>query len=178
MPFCLFRLLALHMNRISQVRARHADRRRSGPSGNRQQCQKCLGLGHWTFECKGERVYVSRPSRTEQIKKGRKLQEVREMKPPEMIDYEKKLELLRKKKGEKHDEGKSLEHRRSSTSSNDDSSSSDSSSESGNTSSSEEEYDSEVEARRRRRLLLLLKRKRESQSSADSESDVESTARG
>ena len=28
-------------------------------------CQKCLQLGHWTYECKNERVYSSRPSRTQ-----------------------------------------------------------------------------------------------------------------
>ncbi|KAG6545782.1 hypothetical protein Mapa_012743 [Marchantia paleacea] len=33
-----------------------------------QQCQKCLEIGHWTFDCKNERVYVSRPSRTQQLK--------------------------------------------------------------------------------------------------------------
>jgi len=27
-------------------------------------CQRCLKSGHFTFECKNERKYVSRPSRT------------------------------------------------------------------------------------------------------------------
>lgn len=27
-------------------------------------CQKCLKTGHWTFDCTGERVYRSRPTRT------------------------------------------------------------------------------------------------------------------
>ncbi|KAF6147304.1 hypothetical protein GIB67_009787 [Kingdonia uniflora] len=36
--------------------------------GNSSQCQKCFGKGHWTFECKNERVYISRPSRTQQLK--------------------------------------------------------------------------------------------------------------
>ncbi|KIK69528.1 hypothetical protein GYMLUDRAFT_152100 [Collybiopsis luxurians FD-317 M1] len=30
-------------------------------------CQKCLGTGHYTYECKGSRPYISRPSRTEQL---------------------------------------------------------------------------------------------------------------
>ncbi|TBU47769.1 zinc knuckle-domain-containing protein [Dichomitus squalens] len=30
-------------------------------------CQKCLGTGHFTYECKGQRPYVSRPSRTQQL---------------------------------------------------------------------------------------------------------------
>ncbi|WOL03266.1 zinc finger CCHC domain-containing protein 10-like [Canna indica] len=32
------------------------------------QCQKCYQAGHWTYECKNERVYISRPSRTQQLK--------------------------------------------------------------------------------------------------------------
>lgn len=30
-------------------------------------CQKCLGTGHFIFECKSTRPYVSRPSRTEML---------------------------------------------------------------------------------------------------------------
>ncbi|KAF6144550.1 hypothetical protein GIB67_006042 [Kingdonia uniflora] len=36
--------------------------------GISSQCQKCFEKGHWTFECKNERVYISRPSRTQQLK--------------------------------------------------------------------------------------------------------------
>lgn len=36
--------------------------------GGGSQCQKCFETGHWTYECKNERVYVSRPSRTQQLK--------------------------------------------------------------------------------------------------------------
>ncbi|KAL0685819.1 hypothetical protein Bca4012_052667 [Brassica carinata] len=36
--------------------------------GGGSQCQKCFQTGHWTYECKNERVYVSRPSRTQQLK--------------------------------------------------------------------------------------------------------------
>ncbi|KAK4745587.1 hypothetical protein SAY87_011899 [Trapa incisa] len=32
------------------------------------QCQKCYQPGHWTYECKNERVYISRPSRTQMLK--------------------------------------------------------------------------------------------------------------
>ncbi|KAH8104563.1 zinc knuckle-domain-containing protein [Cristinia sonorae] len=32
-------------------------------------CQKCLGTGHYTFQCKNSRPYLSRPSRTEQLEK-------------------------------------------------------------------------------------------------------------
>lgn len=36
--------------------------------GSTAQCQKCFQSGHWTYECKNERVYISRPSRTQQLK--------------------------------------------------------------------------------------------------------------
>ncbi|RYR30776.1 hypothetical protein Ahy_B01g055542 [Arachis hypogaea] len=36
--------------------------------GGSAQCQKCFQSGHWTYECKNERVYMSRPSRTQQLK--------------------------------------------------------------------------------------------------------------
>ncbi|XP_010524734.1 PREDICTED: zinc finger CCHC domain-containing protein 10-like [Tarenaya hassleriana] len=44
---------------------------KSGPSAigrSASQCQKCFQTGHWTYECKNERVYISRPSRTQQLK--------------------------------------------------------------------------------------------------------------
>ncbi|KAF3784020.1 Zinc finger CCHC domain-containing protein 10 [Nymphaea thermarum] len=37
-------------------------------AGGAAQCQKCFQAGHWTYECKNERVYISRPSRTQQLK--------------------------------------------------------------------------------------------------------------
>lgn len=32
-------------------------------------CQKCLEMGHWTYECTGKRKYVHRPTRTTEMKK-------------------------------------------------------------------------------------------------------------
>ena len=34
----------------------------------KQQCQKCLQFGHWTYECMNEPVYLYRPSRTQLFK--------------------------------------------------------------------------------------------------------------
>ncbi|KAI0732006.1 zinc knuckle-domain-containing protein [Fomitopsis betulina] len=34
-------------------------------------CQRCLGTGHFTYECKGSRPYISRPSRTQQLENPR-----------------------------------------------------------------------------------------------------------
>lgn len=36
-------------------------------------CQKCLGTGHFIFDCKGSRPYVSRPSRTQQLEQAKAL---------------------------------------------------------------------------------------------------------
>ncbi|KAI0345748.1 hypothetical protein BDW22DRAFT_1325090 [Trametopsis cervina] len=36
-------------------------------------CQKCLGSGHFTYQCKSTRPYVSRPSRTQQLENPRLL---------------------------------------------------------------------------------------------------------
>ncbi|CCM01877.1 uncharacterized protein FIBRA_03948 [Fibroporia radiculosa] len=36
-------------------------------------CQKCLGTGHFTYECKSSRPYISRPSRTKQLENPRVL---------------------------------------------------------------------------------------------------------
>ncbi|KAF9428157.1 Alkaline ceramidase 3 [Podila epigama] len=41
-----------------------------------QQCQKCLEYGHYTYDCKGSRVYSARPTRTQQLKKPLKRIEV------------------------------------------------------------------------------------------------------
>lgn len=41
-----------------------------------QQCQKCLEYGHYTYDCKAERVYTARPTRTQQLKKPLKRHEV------------------------------------------------------------------------------------------------------
>ncbi len=30
-------------------------------------CQKCLQKGHWTYQCKNDAVYTSRPTRTKQL---------------------------------------------------------------------------------------------------------------
>ncbi|KIK24488.1 hypothetical protein PISMIDRAFT_678095, partial [Pisolithus microcarpus 441] len=36
-------------------------------------CQKCLQTGHFTYECKSPRPYVSRPSRTQMMENPRLL---------------------------------------------------------------------------------------------------------
>ncbi|KAI9303401.1 zinc knuckle-domain-containing protein, partial [Cunninghamella echinulata] len=69
-------------------------------ASSQTRCQKCLGYGHWTFECKGERTYSARPTRTQQLSKPIKL-----MKPeiPDEIKSKKGLAdmILAKKEKER-----------------------------------------------------------------------------
>ncbi|XP_068129030.1 zinc finger CCHC domain-containing protein 10 isoform X1 [Hyperolius riggenbachi] len=40
-------------------------------------CQKCLEIGHWSYECTGKRKYLYRPSRTTELKRALKEKEAR-----------------------------------------------------------------------------------------------------
>ena len=42
---------------------------RADASTEKIRCQKCLEMGHWTYECKGQRKYVHRDSRTKTLKR-------------------------------------------------------------------------------------------------------------
>ncbi|KAJ6726509.1 ZCCHC10 PROTEIN [Salix purpurea] len=124
--------------------------------GGNAQCQKCFQSGHWTYECKNERVYMSRPSRTQQLKNP-KLR----MKVP--ISYE-----LDNPEGE-DEEGRKREKKNSGSSSGTGSESSDEESSSGYSSSSSEE-----ERRRKRKKRKQKERRRRSSSSSDESSDSDS----
>lgn len=50
-----------------QLGVRKDSRAATGGADLSKQCQKCFQLGHWTYECKNDRVYISRPSRTQQL---------------------------------------------------------------------------------------------------------------
>ena len=62
-----------------------------------QQCQRCLQIGHWTYECKTPRAYVARPSRTKQMKNPdlRRFHNPEDQPPPLPGSKEEK-ELIRK----------------------------------------------------------------------------------
>ncbi|KAI9319650.1 zinc knuckle-domain-containing protein [Dichotomocladium elegans] len=64
-------------------------------------CQRCLDYGHWTYECKNNRPYKSRPTRTQQLSKPLKLREP-EL-PDDLLDRKGLADkiLAKKKKGEK-----------------------------------------------------------------------------
>lgn len=124
------------------------------------QCQKCYQGGHWTFQCKNERVYISRPSRTQQLKNPK-------LRPDVSVGYdlddnnnnnnnnhrdvkEEKAKVSSKKSKRKYDSGSNSEDSVFETDSGSGSSSatgSDYSSSSGSSSSSE----SEEERRRKKK---------------------------
>ena len=47
----------------------------SQPTAENFKCQKCLEIGHFTYECTGKRKYVYRPSRTKEMVKRMKKEE-------------------------------------------------------------------------------------------------------
>ncbi|XP_004508158.1 uncharacterized protein [Cicer arietinum] len=149
--------------------------------GGTAQCQKCFQSGHWTYECKNERVYISRPSRTQQLKNPK-------LRPDVSVSYDldddhreakdEKAKVSSKKAKRKHqaasDSGSDSEDSVFETDSGSGSSSvtgSDYSSESSSSSS-----DSEEERRRRKKKQKQQKKKkgksrRYSTSSESSDSD-------
>ena len=101
----------------------------AGAGGKPPQCQRCLKFGKWTYECctdASARVYVSRPSRTQQLKNPKVRQKFADFtgdEPPDpKAEYEaRKAAVLGKYKGKGKKRG-----RRDSSSSSSSSSSSDS----------------------------------------------------
>lgn len=156
--------------------------------GSGSQCQKCFQTGHWTYECKNERVYISRPSRTQQLKNP-KLR----MRPPVSYDLDNPDVQKETKDDEqpKKSKRKSKRKHRSDTDSGSDSEASvfesdsrsssvtGSGSSSGETDSSYSSSDSEEEKRRRKKKKQKQKKRRHrryssTSESSESESDSES----
>merc|ERR1712018_803680 len=44
-------------------------RRQKESNKSNVKCQKCLELGHWSYECSNKRKYLQRQSRTKEMKK-------------------------------------------------------------------------------------------------------------
>jgi len=124
-------------------------------------CQKCLKTGHFIYECKFERPYVSRPSRTEQLENPSVLAKLKAAGKPSVEvpeEFKKKdgtANRILEEKAKEREKGKERESkkaRRSSSSSDSDSDSdSDSSSGSGSGSSSDSSSGSDSSGRSRER---------------------------
>lgn len=165
----------------------------SSSGGAYTQCQKCFQPGHWTYECKNERVYISRPSRTQQLKNP-KLKKTAapvsyQFQNPDLEkekEEERKLmkAKLKKEKSEKSKRKSKRKYRSRSDSDSSEASVFDSDSESSVTgseyssgsSSSYSSSDSEDKKRRPKRKQQKRRHRREISSSASSESDSESAS--
>ena len=97
-----------------------------GPPGERiAKCQKCLQTGHYTYECKEkERAYVSRPSRTQQLKNPKLAQKYADFtgdEPPDpKREYQERMDAILRQddtKGSKERKEKRKRRRGSSSSS-------------------------------------------------------------
>ncbi|KAI4352776.1 hypothetical protein L6164_006996 [Bauhinia variegata] len=140
--------------------------------GGTAQCQKCFQTGHWTYECKNERVYISRPSRTQQLKNP-KLRAA-----PLPVSYDLENTSAKEEKAERSSKKGKRKHRSDSDSGSD---SENSVFDSESSSVTESEYSSESssdysstsdsgEERRQRRKKKQQKRGRRRQYSTSSES--------
>ncbi|KAG1365304.1 zinc finger CCHC domain-containing protein 10 [Cocos nucifera] len=172
----------------------------SSAGGASAQCQKCFQAGHWTYECKNEWVYMSRPSRTQQLKNPKlkmKLSISYELDNPD-IGKEPQDERSRKKEKDERSRTKSKRKHRSGSDTEKDSSEAsvfetdsessvtESDYSSAESSSSYSSSDSE-ECRKRRRRRKQKKRRHqrytsssdssESESASDSDSDDKYTGR-
>lgn len=122
-------------------------------------CQKCFQPGHWTYECKNERVYISRPSRTQQLKNPKLRMRGTVSYDLDNPDIEKEVKLDKNVK-KKHTNSKGKNNKRKHRKSGSDSEASVFESDSG----SESESESESESR-------LVSSSEESDSSSTSDSD-------
>ncbi|KAG5284299.1 hypothetical protein AALO_G00025160 [Alosa alosa] len=133
-------------------------------------CQKCLELGHWTYECKGKRKYLYRPSRTAEMKKTLK---ENDNKQEHVIPHGGEVADKRKKKRRKKEKDQSSSTGVSSDSDSSSSDSSSDSSESSSSSSSSEDSSSDSEGSS---SSSASSSSSNSSSSSSSESDSDSSS--
>lgn len=153
--------------------------------GVASQCQKCFQAGHWTYECKNERVYISRPSRSQLLKNPKLRQKMMASYNADDPDI-KGDEEEKKEKAEKRAK-KSKRKYRSETESSSDSEASESGSDS-RSSASGSDYSSDESAssyssssdseeeRRRKKKKQKQKGRRKRYSSSSESSDYKSSS--
>lgn len=177
------------MSTEKQVRLGERKDKTSGSTlGAASQCQKCFQTGHWTYECKNERVYISRPSRTQQLKNPKLRMKVSISSDLENPDIEKEMKneksVKKSKRKHKSDTESGTDSEASVFESDSEASSvTGSDYSSGESDSSYSSTDSEEERKRKRKKKKQQKKKRRhrkysstsesSDSYSDSESDYE-----
>lgn len=150
--------------------------------GTSSQCQKCFQTGHWTYECKNERVYISRPSRTQQLKNPKlkmKLSVSYELDNPDIqkVEKDEKSNKKSKRKQRSNSDSESENSEASVFETDSGSSVTESDVSSGESSSSyNSSSDSEEERRRRRRKNKQKKRRHRKYSSSSDTSDSNSAS--
>ncbi|KAL2893637.1 Halomucin [Bienertia sinuspersici] len=163
----------------------------SSVGGLTSQCQKCFQPGHWTYECKNERVYISRPSRSQILKNPKLRQKMMSSyneDNPDVKRTEVEEEEREEKEEKKKPKKKSKRKHRSDTESSSDSEASDSGSDSRSSSATGSDYssdsalsyssssDSEDERKRSKRSNKKQKGRRKRYSSSSEPSDSESSS--
>jgi hypothetical protein len=165
-------------------------------SGAYSQCQKCFQLGHWTYECKNDHTYISRPSRTQQLKspklKKTRLESCQFLNPDLEMEREEERKLMKEKMEKGKSERREAKSKRKRVSrggsdrnssealvftTNTKSSSTDSEYSSERDSSSCSSSDSEDKKRRHKRKQKKRRHRSDSTSSADSDSDDKGSRR-
>lgn len=154
--------------------------------GVASQCQKCFQAGHWTYECKNERVYISRPSRSQLLKNPKLRQKMMASYNADDPDIKGDEEEKKEEKAEKRAK-KSKRKYRSETESSSDSEASESGSDS-RSSASGSDYSSDESAssyssssdseeeRRRKKKKQKQKGRRKRYSSSSESSDYKSSS--
>ncbi|KMZ03286.1 zinc finger CCHC domain-containing protein 10 [Drosophila simulans] len=132
-------LVGLAARKLAQKK-RSAKQAADFPNGIR--CQKCLQIGHWSYECKEKRKYVHRSSRTKQLSKHMSQKEADAPKN-QVEEHSEVASSEGKKVRRKRKPSKSSSSSSSSSDSSDSSSESGSSSESDSSSSSSDSGDEE-----------------------------------
>ncbi|KAK7048348.1 SHSP domain-containing protein [Favolaschia claudopus] len=113
------------------------------PASSSTVCQKCLKTGHFIYECKSERPYVSRPSRTQQLENPNALAKLKAAGKPSVEvpeEFKKKdgtANRILEEKAKEREKGKERESKRAKRSSSSSDSDSGSDSDSSSSSSSE-----------------------------------------
>ncbi|KAJ7327704.1 Zinc finger CCHC domain-containing protein 10 [Desmophyllum pertusum] len=105
----------------SVARSYVLDKKRQEQAGN-QRCQKCLQIGHWTYECSNKRKYLQRDSRTKVIKKKLKLEISSSKNIVELTSETVTTEIIKEKKSGSSDESDESDSDESSTTDGSDSS--------------------------------------------------------
>ncbi|KAI4366064.1 hypothetical protein MLD38_021988 [Melastoma candidum] len=140
-------------------------------AGGSAQCQKCYQSGHWTYQCTDERMYISRPSRTQMLKNPKLKMEAQasyDLENPDIKKEEKAEKRATKSKRKYQSDSESRSDSEASVFESESQSESGSEYSSGESSSAESSSSDSEEERRRRRKKKKEQRSRRCRRDASS----------